>query len=287
MFFFFFSSRRRHTRLTCDWSSDVCSSEIKRPDPLLGEAGRLVEQRDVGLDLARRVGTLNLDRDALAVRKHGVVYLPDRGRRSRLLVELEEGLLDGYAELLRDHAFDVGERDRPHVVLKLLQLEHDVGRNDVGTGREQLAELDEGRAELVEHLPQTAAPIRGRLDATVPADPRDEIGQAVALEEVAESMLDRDLRDLGEAADVARGRTGHAVSLTRARYAASRPAAPAAAPQRRPRLPAARAAPSPCGRARLPPRTRLDFAAGGRARSDRRRRGRKSAGFSATSRTCP
>src|SRR6266571_7630893 len=23
---FFFSSRRRHTRLTCDWSSDVCSS---------------------------------------------------------------------------------------------------------------------------------------------------------------------------------------------------------------------------------------------------------------------
>src|SRR6266480_6615804 len=27
-FFFFFSSRRRHTRLTCDWSSDVCSSDL-------------------------------------------------------------------------------------------------------------------------------------------------------------------------------------------------------------------------------------------------------------------
>src|SRR5713101_1311780 len=25
---FFFSSRRRHTRLTCDWSSDVCSSDL-------------------------------------------------------------------------------------------------------------------------------------------------------------------------------------------------------------------------------------------------------------------
>src|SRR6266571_7214358 len=24
----FFSSRRRHTRLTCDWSSDVCSSDL-------------------------------------------------------------------------------------------------------------------------------------------------------------------------------------------------------------------------------------------------------------------
>src|SRR5438477_6533855 len=27
---FFFSSRRRHTRLTCDWSSDVCSSDLRR-----------------------------------------------------------------------------------------------------------------------------------------------------------------------------------------------------------------------------------------------------------------
>src|SRR5438477_11780276 len=27
-FSFFFSSRRRHTRLTCDWSSDVCSSDL-------------------------------------------------------------------------------------------------------------------------------------------------------------------------------------------------------------------------------------------------------------------
>src|SRR3954464_299503 len=30
-FFFFFSSRRRHTRLSCDWSSDVCSSDLPVP----------------------------------------------------------------------------------------------------------------------------------------------------------------------------------------------------------------------------------------------------------------
>src|SRR6267143_2241545 len=29
---FFFSSRRRHTRWNCDWSSDVCSSDLKRCD---------------------------------------------------------------------------------------------------------------------------------------------------------------------------------------------------------------------------------------------------------------
>src|SRR2546430_10628116 len=26
---FFFSSRRRHTRFDCDWSSDVCSSDLR------------------------------------------------------------------------------------------------------------------------------------------------------------------------------------------------------------------------------------------------------------------
>src|SRR5438034_5176683 len=28
MLYFFFSSRRRHTRSLCDWSSDVCSSDL-------------------------------------------------------------------------------------------------------------------------------------------------------------------------------------------------------------------------------------------------------------------
>src|SRR2546430_4538237 len=28
-FSFFFSSRRRHTRFDCDWSSDVCSSDLE------------------------------------------------------------------------------------------------------------------------------------------------------------------------------------------------------------------------------------------------------------------
>src|SRR6266850_8560049 len=32
-FFFFFSSRRRHTRLQGDWSSDVCSSDLRRCSP--------------------------------------------------------------------------------------------------------------------------------------------------------------------------------------------------------------------------------------------------------------
>src|SRR2546427_4625129 len=30
--FFFFSSRRRHTRFDCDWSSDVCSSDLGKEE---------------------------------------------------------------------------------------------------------------------------------------------------------------------------------------------------------------------------------------------------------------
>src|SRR6266536_6370974 len=45
LFFFFFSSRRRHTRSTRDWSSDVCSSDLKdwrKGLKLLRPGGRLV-----------------------------------------------------------------------------------------------------------------------------------------------------------------------------------------------------------------------------------------------------
>src|SRR2546430_14689672 len=57
--FFFFSSRRRHTRFDCDWSSDVCSSdlgaELRRTGGeyglgrLIADAQRNVAKSDVAL----------------------------------------------------------------------------------------------------------------------------------------------------------------------------------------------------------------------------------------------
>src|SRR5207237_1974856 len=38
---FFFSSRRRHTRFKCDWSSDVCSSDLRER---LGEGEALLKK---------------------------------------------------------------------------------------------------------------------------------------------------------------------------------------------------------------------------------------------------
>src|SRR5437588_9138441 len=41
--YFFFSSRRRHTRSLCDWSSDVCSSDLgaRTLDACLGSLTKL------------------------------------------------------------------------------------------------------------------------------------------------------------------------------------------------------------------------------------------------------
>src|SRR2546427_8009072 len=55
IFCFFFSSRRRHTRFDCDWSSDVCSSDLLEihqdaPRELLDRGGPGVRER--ALDVA-------------------------------------------------------------------------------------------------------------------------------------------------------------------------------------------------------------------------------------------
>src|SRR5699024_12089834 len=39
LFFFFFSSRRRHTRSKRDWSSDVCSSDLRVDATISGTTG--------------------------------------------------------------------------------------------------------------------------------------------------------------------------------------------------------------------------------------------------------
>ena len=131
--------------------------EVERADALLGELRRLVHEREVGLDLPRRVRPLHLDGDAAAVRQRRAMHLPDRRCRDRLRVELGEQPLDRLAELLLDRPLDVRVRERPHVVLQAAQLGDDVRRHDVRPRREQLAELDERRAELVEHLAQVPA----------------------------------------------------------------------------------------------------------------------------------
>src|SRR5262245_65003538 len=61
-FFFFFSSRRRHTRCLSDWSSDVCSSDLR-------EWANLIVCRLFGVRVAYQVHGGKVDELARGDRK--------------------------------------------------------------------------------------------------------------------------------------------------------------------------------------------------------------------------
>src|SRR3989338_10464290 len=67
LYVFFFSSRRRHTRWNCDWSADVCSSDLVALDPRTGAIKALIGGRDYGVSQLNR---------ALALRQPGSVFKP-------------------------------------------------------------------------------------------------------------------------------------------------------------------------------------------------------------------
>src|SRR6266480_6545620 len=91
MLLFFFSSRRRHTRLTCDWSSDVCSSD-------LGDARAKLERL-----LPLRHGELGFDRSDARREAVGLV-----------LEVLQDDVLARERPVsgeVRDRSLDLSDRD--------------------------------------------------------------------------------------------------------------------------------------------------------------------------------
>src|SRR2546427_8734803 len=58
MFFFFFSSRRRHTRFDCDWSSDVCSSDLTGIEELRKATAEMAEAADRAAQLGEEIRTV-------------------------------------------------------------------------------------------------------------------------------------------------------------------------------------------------------------------------------------
>ena len=165
------------------------------------------------------------------------------------------------------------------------------GGTTSGPRREQLAELDERRTELVEHLaqvPPRSEPVADIGPDLDPRRPRQQVRELVPLEEIAEAVPDRDLGDLGETADLARaGTRRHVGSVPRGGRYSHRPRydrgrrPPAPARRRRPggehRRRSRRCAHG-LARPRGVPRAR-DAARLGRAGRDRvRRRGARTRG---------
>src|SRR2546422_224585 len=60
-FFFFFSSRRRHTRCSRDWSSDVCSSDLRAlADPQFGRDKSCADFTPPAAELGPHVAALGM-----------------------------------------------------------------------------------------------------------------------------------------------------------------------------------------------------------------------------------
>src|SRR5215210_2355983 len=144
----------------------------------LGHLRRRTEHAQVQLDLLEHPWTAHLDDDLATVREQRRMDLRDGRGRQRLLVDVREHAgadvaLDDRAKLRERHGSDVV--DEPAELLEV-----DVGKQ-VGAGGEDLAELDERRAELLERLPELARPLGrrlGRRSVSDLAQDADDVGTA-------------------------------------------------------------------------------------------------------------
>src|SRR5260370_11558036 len=83
---FFFSSRRRHTRFKCDWSSDVCSSDLILNS--VREQGKLDAALEAAILAADSKGRLE------------DIYLPFKPKRRTKAEIAKEASLEPLSELL-------------------------------------------------------------------------------------------------------------------------------------------------------------------------------------------
>ena len=124
------------------------------------------EEADVAqvvLDDALDARVLHLDRHLAAVVEAGVVNLRQRGGRDRLLFELREDVGERAAfheGLPLDAALDDGERPRRHAVLEAREHRDVLVGDEVGTGADDLAELDEQPLAPDGQVVETAGRVR-------------------------------------------------------------------------------------------------------------------------------
>src|SRR6266480_7959802 len=103
LFIFFFSSRRRHTRLTCDWSSDVCSSD------LLGGKKRRLKERRRFRPARKRDRPWRPCRPAATIRRGERVFPAFQEH----LVEIGRGEMASFAEYSPNRLFFMKTRSYP------------------------------------------------------------------------------------------------------------------------------------------------------------------------------
>src|SRR6266568_8012618 len=105
--FFFFSSRRRHTRWNCDWSSDVCSSDldvtVTVTDDDVADTERRAGQDESIVHVA--AGETLTERQALIA-----ILLPSANNVAAMLARASAGSQDAFVARMNDMAHALGMR---------------------------------------------------------------------------------------------------------------------------------------------------------------------------------
>src|SRR2546427_5842869 len=111
---FFFSSRRRHTRFDCDWSSDVCSSDlVARTRALLRRVQRL--QPAPTASAAPADALFSIDPQGQRVRMQGVPL-----ELTRREYQLLRCLLERPGRILRSEEHTSELQSQSNLVCRLL-----------------------------------------------------------------------------------------------------------------------------------------------------------------------
>src|SRR5690606_41572309 len=97
---FFFSSRRRHTRFSRDWSSDVCSSDLPTLKQSFGNSPRVMTTWTVTNFQARRCRPFTSSTIFIGRRKNVSCVFP------RSLLRSEERRVGKECSVLRSHEYD-------------------------------------------------------------------------------------------------------------------------------------------------------------------------------------
>ena len=116
----------------------------------LDQRGQRIEQGDVGVDLLLDARAKYLDHHLAAIGQRRRVHLCDRGRGQRFGVEAGEGRTDRQAERVLDDAARGLAIERLDPVLQQGQFIGHVRWHQVAAGGQDLAELDEDRAEVLQ-----------------------------------------------------------------------------------------------------------------------------------------
>src|SRR2546422_2847130 len=116
MLVFFFSSRRRHTRCSRDWSSDVCSSDLV--SKAVGPARDAVVVLVVGIGVGKDDGLGYRVQQAPPEYDGGRAPGPRRGRRGERLRIDPQGLLQRRRSVLLDDEPPFLDQGIAHAVLE-------------------------------------------------------------------------------------------------------------------------------------------------------------------------